>query len=65
MYDMSSACLHADFAALVLKNATTYPPPPNPYISEMAFSDRFRRVYTYHPPTERNFGAWDEKLKTP
>ena len=30
---------------------TTYaPPPPNPYISETAFSHRFQKVYTYPPP---------------
>ena len=44
---MFSACLRADFAALVLKNAT---PSPNPYISEMASSHRFQKVYTYPPP---------------
>ena len=47
MYDMFSACLRAGFAALVLKNAITYPPPPEPYISKMAFSQRFRKIYTY------------------
>ena len=26
------------------------PSPPNPYISEMAFSCRFQKVYTYPPP---------------
>ena len=31
----------------LLKNVTSYPPPPNPYISEMAFSHRFQKVYTY------------------
>ena len=35
-------------------------PPPNPYISETAFSHRFQKVYTYPPPTERNFGALDQ-----
>ena len=27
VYDMFSACLCADFTALVLQNVTTYPPP--------------------------------------
>ena len=31
-----------------LKNVN--PSPPNPYISEMAFSCRFQKVYTYPPP---------------
>ena len=60
--EMFIACLRADFAALVLKNVTTYPRPPNPYISEMAFSHRFQKVYTYPPPPpmERIFGALDK-----
>ena len=34
--------------------------------SEMAFCHRFRKTYTYPPPpTERNFGAWDRKLRNP
>ena len=28
------------------------PSPPNPYISEMAFSCRFQKVYTYPPPPQ-------------
>ena len=28
------------------------PPSPNPYISEMAFSCRFQKVYTYPPPPQ-------------
>ena len=44
---MFSACLCADFAALVLKNVTTTPPPPNPNISEMPFFHRFQKTYTY------------------
>ena len=41
------------------------PPPPNPYVSETAFSHRFQKAYTYPPPppTERNFGALDQNLK--
>ena len=35
-------------SASVLKNMVTYPP-PNPYISETAFSHRFQKVYTYPP----------------
>ena len=35
-------------SASVLKNMVTYPP-PNPYISEMAFSHRFWKAYTYPP----------------
>ena len=34
----------------VRKTVTTYPRPPNPYISETAFSHRFRKAYTYPPP---------------
>ena len=32
-----------------LKIVTTSPPPPNPYISETAFSHRFQKAYTYPP----------------
>ena len=35
-------------SASVLKNMVTYPP-PNPYMSEMAFSHRFQKAYTYPP----------------
>ena len=49
-------------SAWVLKNMVTYPP-PNPYISETAFSHRFRKAYTYPPPRERHFGALDLKLR--
>ena len=51
---MFSAWLRANFAALVLNNATTYPPPPNPYISEMAFSHRFRKGIHIPPPPLQN-----------
>ena len=30
------------------------PPPPNPYISETAFSHRFQKVYTAPPPPPKN-----------
>ena len=57
---MFSACLRADFAALVLKNVP--PPPPNLYISEMAFSHRFQKVYTY-PPYETKFWCFGQKIE--
>ena len=41
-------------SASVLKDMVTYPP-PNPYISETAFSHRFRKAYTYPP-------LWNEIL---
>ena len=44
MYRRVSSCL--------LKIMVTYPPPPTPYISEMAFSHRFQKVYIY--PTQGN-----------
>ena len=43
-------CVHRPTCCATLKNVTTPPPPPNPYISEMAFSCRFQKVYTYPPP---------------
>ena len=42
-------CVKRPPCCAVLKNATT-PPPPNPYISEMAFSHAFQKIYTYTPP---------------
>ena len=30
------------------------PPPPNPYISETAFSHRFQKVYPHPPPPQRD-----------
>ena len=52
---------------LCAQNCDHLPPPPNPYISETAFSHRFQKAYTYPPPppTERNFGALDQNLKNP
>ena len=43
-----SVCVHRAMCCAALKNDN--PPPPNPYISEMAFSCRFQKVYTYPPP---------------
>ena len=40
----------AMFVSSVLCYAENFDPPPNPYISEMAFSCRFQKVYT-NPPT--------------
>ena len=40
-------CVHRPMCCATLKNVT--PPPPNPHISEMAFSCRFQKVYTYPP----------------
>ena len=52
------------FAAPFAQKCDLLPPPPNPYISEMAFSHRFQKVYTY-PPKGRNFGALDQKFTKP
>ena len=41
-------CVHCPMCCAALKNHN--PSPPNPYISEMAFSCRFQKVYTYPPP---------------
>ena len=41
-------CVHRPMCCATLKNGK--PPSPNPYISEMAFSCRFQKVYTYPPP---------------
>ena len=41
-------CVHRPMCCAALKNDN--PSPPNPYISEMAFSCRFQKVYTYPPP---------------
>ena len=40
-------------------------PHHHPYISEMAFSHRFQKVYTYPPPKGRKFGALDQKFIKP
>ena len=37
-------CVHRPMCCAALKNVN--PSPPNPYISEMAFSCRFQKVYT-------------------
>ena len=46
------------FYSSVLKIVTTYPPPPNPYISETAFSHRFQKAYTYPPPPPEVTTFW-------
>ena len=46
-------CWYRHICCCVLTNVTTYPP-PNPYISEAAFSCRFQKVHTYPPPPQRN-----------
>ena len=49
-------------SALVLKNMVTYPP-PHPYISETAFSHRFRKAYTYPPPKVTTFWCIRPKVE--
>ena len=43
-------CLCAPSNLLCYTEKWQPPPSPNPYISEMAFSCRFQKVYTYPPP---------------
>ena len=43
-WSLACALCVLPFTALYAK-----PSPPNPYISEMAFSHRFRKAYTYPP----------------
>ena len=62
VYEIFSACLRADFAALVLKNATTPPPPKPIHFRNGLFSQISKSIHT---PTERNFGALDKKLRNP
>ena len=52
--EMFSACLCADFAALVLKNVTTYPTPPTHTFLKWPFLTDFKK-YTYPP-------LWNEIL---
>ena len=40
-------CVHRPMCCAALKNVN--PSPPNPYISETAFSCTFQKVYTYPP----------------
>ena len=42
------------------QNCDHVTPPPNPYISETAFSHRFQKAHTYAP---RGTGALDQKLR--
>ena len=51
------------FAAPFAQKCDHLPPPPNPYISETAFSHRFQKVYTTPPPAGRNFGAFGPKVQ--
>ena len=44
------------FAALCSKMCPPTPPPPNPYISETAFSHRFQKVTP--PPGNENLVHW-------
>ena len=46
--DDSGPCI-VQFPAVCSKSWSPTPPPPNPYISEMAFSHRFQKVYIYPP----------------
>ena len=50
---MFSACLRVDFAALVLKNVTTYPPPPTHTFLKCPFLTDFKK-FTHTPPPLRN-----------
>ena len=50
---------------LFAQNYGHLPPPPTPYISEMAFSHRFQKVYVY-PPQGNDISAHQTKSsKTP
>ena len=46
-------CVHRPMCCAALKNVK--PSPPNPYISETAFSCTFQKVYTYPPPGDDMF----------
>ena len=50
--------------ASMLKNIVSYPP-PNPCISEMAFSHRFQKVYTYPPLRNEILVLWTKNGEKP
>ena len=50
--------------ASMLKNIVSYPP-PNPCISEMAFSHRFQKVYTYPPLRNEILVLWTKNGENP
>ena len=45
-----------------ISSTTSTSPSPNPYISEMAFSCRFQKVYSPPPPRIRHVCTWKQKL---
>ena len=58
-------CVNRQMGSSDLKSVSTYPPPPNPYISETAFSHRFQKAYTYpHAPLRGDmFAHWGKHCK--
>ena len=54
-------CVHRPMCCAALKNDN--PSPPNPYISEMAFSCRFQKVYTYPPPGDDMFARGSKSCR--
>ena len=46
------------FAAPFAQKCDHLPPPPNPYISETAFSHRFQKVYTYPHQRDQILAHW-------
>ena len=59
---MFSACLRANFAALVLKIVTTYPPPPTHPFLKWPFLTDFKK-YTHNPPYGTRFWCFGEKIE--
>ena len=41
------------------------PPPPDPYISETAFSHKFQKVYTCPPKREEIMAHWTKSSQNP
>ena len=54
-------CVHRPMCCAALKNVK--PSPPNPYISETAFSCTFQKVYTYPPPGDDMFAHRSESCR--
>ena len=54
-------CVHRPMCCAALKNDN--PSPPNPNISEMAFSCRFQKVYTYPPPGDDMFARGSKSCR--
>ena len=52
---IAPSCALPNLKLYLLKNVT---PPPNPYISETAFSHRFQKIYTYPPQSDEILARW-------